>query len=305
MSRKSLYSLGAVIVSTLGIIIGLGQGCGSGSSLPGLNGYGGSTGADLNVQVPIAAQILGIGGLQGNGGGYGGMVSTSEPYSSSGESSTSHSTEHDSESGSRSSSMLGDDSRAIFLHVRERTPSCTRLSDEWRALDAHVTGILSVRGHRAFYGGSLCSKTWRLGSSAVSIVDFNPRIAVYGDRVFERFEVRPPAVTDLKTTVVYCRGAVFEHSESGADLGTDVRIYRKNLGLMGEIVVGKEVDGVLTRSLVRGFTVSQAAMGEGASFTARGFELKVANMGANPSAGSLSVLLDGEQLEIPLSKCWH
>jgi hypothetical protein len=247
--------------------------------------------------------------MSGNGGGYGGMVSATEQYGSGGAAAQAslpqQQSEHYSEYQGRSSSTLGHDFRHVFLHIGDRTPSCTRLAGEWRHLDAFVTGILSVNRRNAFYGAALCSRTARLRSSVVSIVDFNPQIAVFANRVFERFEENPPALADLKTTVAYCRSAIIEHSLSGADLGADVRIYRNGRGLFGELTIGKDVEGVLTRAMVRGFAVSEHAMSGGTTFTARGFELKVVNMDANPTTGSLSILLDGEQIETPLPKCWH
>ncbi len=312
MSRKSLYGIGVIIVSTLGIIIALGQGCAGGSSLPGFNGFGGSTGPNLSIQVPNPGQILGIGGLHGNGGGYGGMVSTTEQYGEGGARGHESSTEHQqsaqqAEHHGRNSSFssLGDDFRAAYFHVGDRTANCTRLPDEWKPLDAHISGVLSLQHHRAYYGGSLCGRTSMLRSSVVSIVDFNSQIAVFANKVFERFEDHPPTLNDLKTTVAYCRSAIFAQPESGADLGADVRIYRNSVGLFGEIIIGKDVGGTLTRSVVRGFAVSGGAEGEGALFTPEGFELRLTNMDANPTTGSLSVLLDGEQREVPLTKCWH
>lgn len=312
MSRKAIASLGLAIISILGITIGLGQGCADSGTMGGLGGFAG--GVETTVLRSVAPTIGlagnggGYGGMVGNGGGYGGMVSVPEGQYGGRQSVQVPQAERSSHRGRGhhhdGDFHLGDLGFKVYLRAGEASP-CKRYPKDWEEVGPQIAGevAISESGVVAFYLPTACATPRTVRMSAVSVVDFNTDIAVFDKKVFEKAEELPPPVESLEETVAYCRSAITVIDDT--QIGTDVRIYRSGDVLRGDLVMGKEIDGKPNRLVVRGFGVTENADDVSLEFTTQGFSLEVTKGETLPVSGALSVLLDGEQLDVPMEKCWY
>jgi len=314
MSRSTLVGLVTAISIILFITLGLGQACSSDFSST-LNGTK-VPGTSIFVGVGSNGNGGGYSGMDsnGNGGGYSGLQSISQgPYDDRTDARQRRRSSHY-HSAYRSWTSYLSAADEVYLHV-EAQSGCRGYMTGWSMAGPNVGGILAIQTddegdmNSASYLSSACLMPLATGTdiplSEMTVLDFNPSVAIYKNDIYQLAASSPPDISTLQTITAYCRSEITQ-SPAGADLGLDVKIYRRGQQLLGVINFGKPNstgDGA-TRYAVPPFTVDEATSRDQVIYRTNGFELSVTTSDPLPSVGSMMVNLDGQQIALAM-KCWH
>jgi hypothetical protein len=281
--EKKIVSVLSVLTGILVLVILLGQGCGSpkangNGSIGDLGGFAGELITPLGVPT-----FRDVG--NGNGGGYGGMVSGSQGQYGGWQS----------ELGA-APMILSRPGPWILFGPRRTDGSCSGTRHPFAPF---VHGRIDVNGlGRLVHRDSFCGRGSLIDDNEMSTIDFDPRVLIFDDDIY----VRAGRIADLVIPVGYCSNA---RLDGEFQVGTSLFIYQKGRELFGSIAQGKHLGNQYVEFTVVPVVVNQSVTVRVKEFSSASLKLKINRNGTKKARGHLNVLLDGENLDLSMDCYLH